>query len=488
MPPRFHILSHIEPQAIRSISDSHPRLQHLTNVLVERHGLSGERARHFVERLLTHVLDDFGETYSREMSARIDRIVQLRDRVTGIYESAINGHGLPEGVTPTSVEGMFRDLQHEMDSLQSPTRRAHEDAPLIRDDVASERLSTLSNEPAGIVSTPDVVGRRTTPEGLQTQRETFRQLDANTQRIISDASELAPDLVHRVIHAENSSSRASSLQELTDVMHRDGMTESDIARMTQGLENMNQAHRTAQRGSGTLEATLREAALQNIVAQVNDSRFQTEVTRASTFFSRLAHENPEMLQHLWQQYQQSGSTRTFRQYVVARMRTHIRGMAGEFTSAFELGNGLSLLKGPDYDVTIPGTDLVGVATLTGDVWLIDNKAVSGSELTAVNALTRNLVGNIADDARDFASLTSRADTPPHIVDAVRRLEQTSHDIQSYTHGMTPDQVNSIEVQQEIARICNRHRIRRVVTNAGGEIQGLSDGLRRRGIELEDLNH
>jgi hypothetical protein len=127
-------------------------MRHLTDLLVERHGFGRERARRFVERLLRFVLDDFGENYTTEMSARIDRIVQLRDRVTGIYESAINGQGLPEGVTPTSIEGMFRELQREMNELHSPTRAAEEGRLPNHDNIVSQMVSSHSDEPL----TPDV--------------------------------------------------------------------------------------------------------------------------------------------------------------------------------------------------------------------------------------------------------------------------------------------------------------------------------------------
>jgi len=482
MPPRFRILSHVEPSAIRSIADSHPRLQHLTNVLVERHGLSRERARHFVERILTHVLDDFGETYSREMSARIDRIVQLRDRVTGIYESAINGHGLPEGVTPTSVEGMFRDLQHEMDSLQSPTRRAHEDAPLIRDDVASERLSTLSNEPAGIVSTPDVVGRRTTPEGLQTQREAFRQLDANTQRTISDASELAPDLVRRVIHTENSSSLASSLQELTDVMRRDGMTESDIARMIQGLENMSEAQRQAAHAAGITDARLRDATS---IERLRDSRLRNAAT-GSNRLRRWAVEAPDALENMWEMYNRKSRSYPFDTYV-GYLERHIRGNFGEFEAAFRLGNDFAVLKAPDGHVTVRGTDLVVVDRRTGDLLLIDNKSLNAEKLQAVSALTRNLPHNVLSDLQEFQTFSNHSDAPIEVTAAVQRFEQANQAIQAYTSGMSRSQLSSEPVQQHIAGILRAHDIRRVITNAGGRVSGLSPALQRIGIELMDLN-
>lgn len=149
---RFRILNHLEPHTIRSIADSHPHMRHLTDLLVERHGFGRERARRFVERILRFVLDDFGETYTREMSTRIDRIVQLRDRVTGVYEAAINGQGLPEGVTPTSIEGMFRELQREMNELHSPTRAAEEGRLPNHDDIVSQMVSSHTDEPLA----PDV--------------------------------------------------------------------------------------------------------------------------------------------------------------------------------------------------------------------------------------------------------------------------------------------------------------------------------------------
>jgi hypothetical protein len=144
MPPRFNVFHHIEPHAIRSMADTHPRLRHLADVLVEKHGLNRERAKHFVERLVTVVLNDFGKTYTGEMSARLDGIVKLREKVTGIYESTINGKGLPDGVTPSAVEGMFRELQNQMNDLHSPTRAAEEGRLPHSDDIMTQMATTPS--------------------------------------------------------------------------------------------------------------------------------------------------------------------------------------------------------------------------------------------------------------------------------------------------------------------------------------------------------
>jgi len=208
--------------------------------------------------------------------------------------------------------------------------------------------------------------------------------------------------------------------------------------------------------------------------------------RGVKYLEKLAHDSPEHLAELWAQYRATPMQRTFRQYILGRMVSHMRGMHGEFLAAFQLGEGLTLLKGPDYDVTIPGTDLVGV-TRSGEVWLIDNKAMTTPELESVGSLTRNLPQNMADDVGDFQTGLAAMPAPdPNVVAAVARLSTATHAIRALTAGMTPDQVNTTAVQAAIDTICAANRVRRVVTNAGGQVTGLSRGLQQRGIELRDL--
>ncbi len=198
-----------------------------------------------------------------------------------------------------------------------------------------------------------------------------------------------------------------------------------------------------------------------------------------------------MLAELANLYRRNGgSSRSgFRAYVRQRMVTHIAGMHGEFIAAFQLGEHMTILKPPDTNVTIPGTDIVGVLA-NGELWLIDNKSLSQSTLDSVSSLTRNLPGNMADDSAalsthlaDMARQGIAAD--PNVVAAAGRLAQATTEIGNLTRGMTPDQVAEPAIQSQIQAILNRHNIRRVVTNASSEVTGLSTALQNIGIELHD---
>jgi hypothetical protein len=198
----------------------------------------------------------------------------------------------------------------------------------------------------------------------------------------------------------------------------------------------------------------------------------------------LAAENPQKIAE-FAKASGAKSRSALRRYIRQRMVTHMRGLFGEFTTAFDLGDRMIFLKGPDYDVTIPGTDLVGV-TKDGRVWLIDNKAMTTKELGSVGSLTRNLPKNIGDDAAAFKDAFGTGNDP-HIGDAVSRLSKATKEIRDLTKGLDDKAVSSTAIQKKITKICDDNQIDRVVTNAGGKIEGLSDGLEKAGILFDDLN-
>jgi hypothetical protein len=164
------------------------------------------------------------------------------------------------------------------------------------------------------------------------------------------------------------------------------------------------------------------------------------------------------------------------------MRTLIKGMLGEFTAAFQLGDeGLVLLKGPDYSPNLPGTDLVGV-TKDGRVWLIDNKAWSAKEVKEVTSLTSELAVNVPDDAAAAGELVS----DPRIDDAVARLDRARGKISKLTKKMSLEETKAPWVQAEIGKICKDNNIEFVVTNAGGRVSGLSGALEQ-ALAFKNLN-
>jgi polyhydroxyalkanoate synthesis regulator phasin len=240
MPPRFNVFHHIEPHAIRSMADTHPRLRHLADVLVEKHGLNRERARHFVERLVTVVLNDFGETYTGEMSARLDGIVKLREKVTSIYESTINGKGLPDGLTPSSVEGMFRELQNQMNDLHSPTRAAEEGRLPHHDDIVSQMASSSLPQSGSMgASTPEIIMAGVFGDQLAT----VQRLGADIRDPLTRVAKQHPDKVRKIIGAETQEGFSRYARTLRDELIQGGMNEEQIGRILNELERLNQAQR-----------------------------------------------------------------------------------------------------------------------------------------------------------------------------------------------------------------------------------------------------
>jgi hypothetical protein len=112
--------------------------------------------------------------------------------------------------------------------------------------------------------------------------------------------------------------------------------------------------------------------------------------------------------------------------------------------------------------------------------------MSQAELNSVGSLTRNVAKNIADDT---AAFTGKFGLGEDVVigDAVARLDKATQAIAELTKGMSKDQVGLQSTQEDIDGICKANGIERYVTNAGGKITGLSEGLRRAGILFENLN-
>jgi hypothetical protein len=144
---RFRIRDHVDSGWISRALDTHPKLIELRRVLRDDHHFGEARSRRFTERLLTIVLDDFGEGYVTEMSARIDRVVVLRERLARLYEGVLRGEDLSH--SPGHIEATFRELETELDGLHSPVDDIDTRA-LLRDDAVSEALSERAESEASL--------------------------------------------------------------------------------------------------------------------------------------------------------------------------------------------------------------------------------------------------------------------------------------------------------------------------------------------------
>ncbi|HYT34468.1 MAG TPA: hypothetical protein VEL69_05490, partial [Ktedonobacteraceae bacterium] len=318
---------------------------------------------------------------------------------------------------------------------------------------------------------------------LEKQTEALSHLDTATQRIVRDVARRAPDEVGKAIRAETQGGLTRALKELTDRLRKEGKKEDEIARLQNGIEEMNKAYHRADIATALTDQPLEISVA---VERLSDPALRRVVGR-NRRLAQLAHENPEKLLELWENYRQKNASYPFSKYVFYDSRL-VRGLIGEFGAAFKLGDDFFLLKAPDYDVTIPGTDLVAVARSTGEVFLIDNKAWKAEEVDSVNALTRNLPQNIADDVKSFRkTFKGRTDTPQGLIASVKRLGDASREIKKLVAGKAKEEIATKAIQQQIKNILDKNDVRRVVTNAGGNVNGLSEALEKLGIELKDLN-
>jgi hypothetical protein len=527
----FSLDAHIRPHDIDVIVDRHPKLGSMVSALEKNHGLSRDQAKGFVRKMLAVVLDDFGETYLAEMSTRLDRIASLRDRIVTVYDSVLAGKGLPEGMTPATLAGVFARLESEMDGLKSPTLFAKEEG-MVRADLAAESLSLLNSDLAGRVKTPQVTGRLSFDDAIAGQAKAFSELAADQKAAVARAVDVVPDVVRRAIESEGETGLRASIDQLRDELRRRGFGADLIDTTAKAIDTLNLANnrekrraRVEDRGPydpSRPEGRLRTEAIDRFYDKLNDPEFirtlpdplrdvVNDPNQARLFhdpdllrqlhsnsgLARLAHESPAMLMEMWVSYSKAKKG-SFGAYVFGRRtRTHIVGLAGEFHAAFQLGDSLTLLKGPDYDVTIHGTDLVAVAHADGTVWLIDNKAWQQASVGAVTALVEKILDSMERDVRDFGralTQTPDVDAPlpgalggQTVRDAAERLSKATKEIRDYLANVPKDKIDTPKVQRKIQGILDEHRIKRVVTNAGGEVTGLSAALTRLGIELHDLN-
>ena len=217
--------------------------------------------------------------------------------------------------------------------------------------------------------------------------------------------------------------------------------------------------------------------------------FQNEVKK-SQYLMRQVQGGENELRRLWVQYwsRRTRPKSSFAEYVEAIYSRHYVGMLGEYEVAFRKGEQLILLKAPDGLVTIPGTDLVAIERATGDVLLIDNKALhSAEDVSKVDALTRNLRGNVKSDLSAFGQASGDGRLPSQVDGALARLQKARDAIDAKYGTLSKEAFEYPIVQADVTAILQQNGVRRVVTNAGGEVRGLSQELQAIGFEFMDLN-
>jgi hypothetical protein len=131
------------------LAGDHPSLARVRKALIDEHG-NPELVDQYLTHRLAAAFGKFGYDYIAEMSARIDRIFDLRDRLAGTVDASIRG----QTVSIESLRRMFDDLSHEMDGLRSP-----------KEALGTTKLDVPPDLPPGTALPPGPPARRGGPGG-----------------------------------------------------------------------------------------------------------------------------------------------------------------------------------------------------------------------------------------------------------------------------------------------------------------------------------
>ncbi|MDF2235411.1 hypothetical protein P2H44_22885 [Albimonas sp. CAU 1670] len=141
----------------------------------------------------------------------------------------------------------------------------------------------------------------------------------------------------------------------------------------------------------------------------------------------------------------------------------------------------------------PGSDLLGVNRETGQILYVDDKAWQvrsdgRDEIDAVGALTRNLAGNMEDDAAALdlqlrAMAEAGVEVDPVIADVPRRLREAAAAVRDQ---FSPETFDLERHGPRLARLMAHFDIRLAVTNArpgGRRREDVTDKLKKAGVEF-----
>ncbi|MFG1649663.1 hypothetical protein ACGFIE_07025 [Micromonospora sp. NPDC049275] len=475
-PRRFRAGRFLDAAAVHAAADANPRLRQFLRT-VAAHSEAGEvRSRRLLEHLIRRVVDDVGDLHLGNALNRLERIAVLRERIAGILDHVLEGSALPEGVRVETLGESFEQLRTEMRELSRPRDGIVGDAPLrlaedagayanslLREFEAGGGASGLHSEPAAAVS------------------DAFRAMPANRKAALRRAAELEPTALWRAVTAETESGKRAAVADL-ETRLGGRLTPGELSRLRTAVEDLGRAR---SRGLQMTGARLTEA-----LARIADPDLRALVAGGDVWLTQqLAVHNPEALATLWRRFRDRGGRADdgpgFRAYLRHDMVTYGRGVLGEYSAAFSLSSIELFLKGPDANVKVAGTDLVGIGH-DGWVWLLDDKSHRATSVSGVSSLTENLVTNLRRDAADFRDAIARLQrddpgfTPdPRILDAISRMEDAAAEI---------DRINrrgsASTRPARISRALEERRLRLRVTSAAGEVREITQALRDLGLAVE----
>jgi hypothetical protein len=408
---------------------------------------------------------------------------------------------------PDLIEAVIRGEAGASERLQGRLRQSGLSAREARDAVTA----------ATAVAHPDpayALGGRTGGKraGDVATVHAFDGLPGAQRDVVRRAADADPDFVRSIVTSEITYGprRGTELpwrpEEMDGFCADHGIQGQERADLETALKRLNDEHRRSLvpvelGGTGTTPvARARAAQLDTAATRLGlpaTGEIAAQLAR-HPYLREIAAASPDHLLELasmWLRYAERKAAEgkppsSLDAYVRRLMSTQVRGLAGERTAVFGLGNDFWVLKAPDLRVTDPGTDFVVVARRSGEIWFCDNKALSDAGLSGVSSLVRNIEKNMAADVAEFGPEIeqARVPVPPAVADAVARARTASSRISALVGQLSREERARPDIQAEITRICDRHGVRRVVTNAGGELTTLGRTLTDNGIDLADLEH
>ncbi|WP_410808992.1 hypothetical protein [Micromonospora sp. 067-2] len=476
-PRRFRAGRFLDAAAVHAAADANPRLRRFLRT-VAAHSEAGEvRSRRLLEHLIRRIVDDVGDLHLGNAVDRLERIGVLRDNIAAILDHVLEGGTLPEGVRVATLGEYFDQLSTEMRELSRPREGIVGDAPLrLADDSAAYAESLLREFDAG---GGGAAGRHVEPAAVV--NDAFRAMPAERQAALRRAAELEPAALWHAVAAETEAGKRAAVADL-ETRLGGRLTPDEVARLRTAVDDLGRAR---SRGLQMSQARLAEA-----LARIADPDLRRVVEGGDVWLTQqLAVHNPEALATLWRRFRDRGGRADdgpgFRAYLRHDMVTYGRGVLGEYAAAFSLSSIELFLKGPDANVKVAGTDLVGIGH-DGWVWLIDDKSHRSTSVGGVSALTDNLVTNLRRDAADFRDAIARLQrddpgfTPdPRILDAISRMEDAAAEIERINRrGSASTRPARISAALEARRL----RLR--VTSAAGEVREITQALRDLGLAVE----
>jgi hypothetical protein len=483
----------IAPAELAEANPALARLRAHLQTSATRAGLVGEQASamadHALAGFIARCLRSYGEAYLARVMSALDRVYAQRAGIATELDKILRG----ESADFSRIRNAFHEIDTALPEILSPEASG------------PPRIAPTLAEVGGVATpTPSTLG-----EFLGRVRGAAGRLSSAERALLDRADGASATALRRLLLAEAEGSLrpgSGSYDTLVAALRERGFSPTEIVTLIDTVGRLNEAWR---RSDGFVPEGRRaqiEAALADLGHDaLPDTAWLRNSIRRNPSLRALLMSNAEQLRGYWRAYRSRWRPYGFALYVWFNMH-HVRGGLGEWSAAFDLGRSgvLIFLKGPKPEVTTGGTDLVAIDRHTGQVYAIDNKATLRTRvLDRVTALMRNFPQNLAADIRELRA--AAGDHPePAIESVMRRLASAESRIRAVVDLLGPEgeaRKRALDadvdvtlpsgerrpVQGVITEILQESGVTRLITNAGGVLELLSQALEDAGIELENLN-